>query len=90
MAVQTPNAPSIKVSWRPRPTPGPSRYLAHVLIVALTSTLAGCGAEEPAPTFTNSGAQFVIETGEEFSIVLESNLTTGYSWALAVDLPMTF
>ena len=83
--VQIPRGPSIYMGWHPRPTSGPLRHLVHVLVIALASTLAACGAEEPATT--DSSARFVVETGEEFAIVLESNLTTGYAWALAVDLP---
>jgi len=36
-------------------------------------------------TFTDPGAVFEVDPGDEFTIVLESNPSTGYSWELEVE-----
>lgn len=34
---------------------------------------------------TEPGTSFAVETGDEFTIVLESNITTGFAWALETE-----
>lgn len=50
---------------------------------------AGCGddadPEDPGPdasTFSEPGTVYEVEIGDEVTIVLESNVTTGYAWEL--------
>lgn len=56
-----------------------------VLIVALAAIgLAAC-ADDPDPEpvgFTEPGTVFEVDVGDEVTIVLESNVTTGYAWEL--------
>ena len=42
------------------------------------SPVGEVGVTEPGTTFT-------VEPGEEFTIVLESNITTGFAWALETE-----
>lgn len=54
------------------------RALLVVCVVGLL--LAACGAEEPV--FTDPGTRFEVQPGERFTVVLESNAGTGFSWLL--------
>lgn len=53
-------------------------------ILVLMLLLAACGGGEV--TFTDPGERFEVDTGDEFTVVLESNITTGFSWAVEADL----
>ncbi len=46
--------------------------------------MAACGSDELV--FTARQSRFEVAPGDQFSIVLESNASTGYSWALEVPL----
>jgi len=48
--------------------------------------LGGCGSEESGPLVTEDNAEFVVAIGDEFTIVLEANVTTGFSWQLETPL----
>ena len=52
------------------------------LVLALL--LAACGGGDV--TFTDTGERFDVDPGDEFTVVLESNITTGFSWALESEL----
>lgn len=54
------------------------------LVVCVVVLLAACGAEEPV--FTDPGASFEVQPGDRFTIVLESNASTGFSWVLQQPL----
>lgn len=58
------------------------RSVATCLFVILA--LAACGSDEPV--FTARQTRFEVEPGDQFSIVLESNASTGYSWAFESPL----
>lgn len=68
--------------------------VAAVGAVALLGAIAGaCGddPEETAPdvaSYTEPGTVFEVGTGDEVTIVLESNVTTGYAWELETP-PLT-
>ncbi len=47
--------------------------------------VGGCGSDDVA--FTDPGTVFEVDPGDEFVIILESNPTTGFSWALEVEPP---
>ncbi len=47
--------------------------------------LSGCGGDDV--TFTDPGARFEVDPGDDFTVVLESNATTGYAWQLETALP---
>ena len=48
-----------------------------------------CGDEDAGdgPVFTDPGTSFRAEVGDRFEVVLESDATTGFAWALSADLP---
>lgn len=63
-------------------------FLAALLALALFA--AGCQAtfeEPPLLTAEDSGSTLVLQTGEEFTVQLESNPSTGYAWTLDGALP---
>lgn len=70
------------------------RTLAVVLsLLALVASLAACGDDTESgvtppdgSVFTDDGTRFTVAPGDEFTIVLESNASTGYAWDLAADL----
>ena len=47
---------------------------------------AGCGTAEESSFFTERDERFDIDVDDEFQVVLESNLTTGYGWQLEAEL----
>lgn len=54
-------------------------------VLALSGIAACGGGEEPAaPEPTESGTVFEVDVGDEVTIVLESNATTGYAWELEI------
>jgi predicted secreted protein len=58
--------------------PGLSSILVPMLL------LTACGGGEV--TFTDPGERFDVDTGDRFTVVVESNITTGFSWALEAEL----
>ena len=53
-----------------------------ILVLALAMTLtAGCGSREVALDDRDNGKQIELEQGQTLAITVESNPTTGYSWA---------
>lgn len=53
---------------------------ASLVVCVVGLLLAACGAEEPV--FTDPGATFEVQPGDRFTVVLESNASTGFSWVL--------
>ena len=53
-----------------------------VALAALALTASGCSIEGEVKEFHDPSVEIVVEKGEEFAIVLESNPTTGYQWKL--------
>ena len=47
---------------------------------------SGCGSSEESSLFTGRNQRFTVDVGDEFQVVLESNVTTGYGWHLETDL----
>jgi inhibitor of cysteine peptidase len=47
--------------------------------------LSGCGGDDV--TFTDPGARFEVDPGDDFTVTLESNATTGFAWQLETALP---
>ena len=60
------------------------RRWSVVTCVMIVVGLAACGSDEPV--FTARQTTFDVDPGDAFSIVLESNASTGYSWALETPL----
>ena len=54
-------------------------------LVCVVAMVSGCGGDEVV--FTDPGAGFEVEVGDRFTVVLESNVTTGFSWQLERELP---
>ncbi len=57
------------------------------LLLTASVGLAACGDDRGELSVTDADAHFEVDPGEVFSVVLESNPTTGYAWALAEPLP---
>ncbi|MBG7604320.1 MAG: protease inhibitor I42 family protein [Actinobacteria bacterium] len=51
-----------------------------------TLALGACGGDEASPDVTPDGTEFDVGGGDQFTIVLESNVTTGFSWQLEEPL----
>lgn len=61
------------------------RIIIAVFVVCLGA--AACGDDDSTTTeFTDPGTRFTLSVGEEFTVVLESNATTGYTWTLEQEL----
>lgn len=56
------------------------------LVAVLTITSAGCTVGGGASEYRDPAVPIVVEKGEEFSIVLESNPSSGYRWRLGKEL----
>lgn len=56
-------------------------------LIALLTVLPACGGDDLQLTATAHDTRFVVKPGDQFSVVLESNPTTGYAWALTEPLP---
>ena len=58
-----------------------------LLITLISISLAACGGnDKSAPKISDSQQPIEVDAEEEFSIVLESNPTTGYRWDLTGEL----
>jgi predicted secreted protein len=64
------------------------RKLRFGLAIAALSTMAfgACGGDEHSPDVTPDGTGFDVSGGDQLTIVLESNVTTGFSWQLEQPL----
>jgi predicted secreted protein len=60
------------------------RLLILILFLILATALIGCNGEQEV---TAPGQTIDVEAGEEFTIVLDSNPTTGFEWRLVEDTP---
>ena len=47
---------------------------------------SGCGTSEESSLFTDRNQRFTVDVGDDFQVVLESNMTTGYGWQLEAPL----
>jgi len=57
------------------------------IIVALGAfALGACRGDDASPTITSDGTEFEVGVRDRFTIVLESNVTTGFSWQLEQPL----
>ncbi|MBC7247516.1 MAG: protease inhibitor I42 family protein [Actinobacteria bacterium] len=54
--------------------------------VALVLSLGGCAVNGGGKEYRDPSVPIVVEKGEEFTIALESNPTTGYRWMLQKEL----
>lgn len=59
---------------------------AVFLAAVLALTTAGCKVGGGAAEYRDPSVPIVVEKGEEFTIVLESNPSTGYRWQLGKEL----
>lgn len=58
------------------------------LIVVLVVILVACGDDDDVDqTFTSPEERFLVDPGDQFTVVLESNATTGFMWELSADIP---
>lgn len=64
-----------------------SRFRNALIVVAISAlAVSACGGEESSRATTPDDAEFVVSVGDEFTIVLEANVTTGFSWELKQPL----
>lgn len=64
------------------------RVLGTVTAVMLAAGVVACGSKEPLElSKVDSGSKQEIAVGEELTISLEANPTTGYRWAIDGTLP---
>ena len=56
------------------------------LAAALVISLGGCAVNGGGKEYRDPSVPIVVEKGEEFTIALESNPTTGYRWMLQKEL----
>jgi predicted secreted protein len=61
-----------------------ARGLLALMVFVLAAS--GCGTSEESSLFTDRDERFNIDVGDEFQVVLESNMTTGYGWQLEAEL----
>jgi inhibitor of cysteine peptidase len=57
-----------------------------LLIILGAISLAACGGKAPMLKVSDPQHPITIGAGEEFSIILEANPTTGYHWAVVGEL----
>jgi inhibitor of cysteine peptidase len=57
-----------------------------LVMIFASISLAACGRNEPALQVNDPQETIEVSAGEEFTIVLEANPTTGYHWAIVGDL----
>lgn len=58
-------------------------FVAAVLSI---SVLGACGSDSASTEITPNDTEFEVDVGDEFTVTLESNVTTGYSWQLEQPL----
>jgi inhibitor of cysteine peptidase len=60
------------------------KILLFVLVASVS--LTACGGSAPALQITDPQLPIEVSAGREFTIILESNPTTGYQWAIVGEL----
>lgn len=61
-------------------------FIIAVLVVGLTAV--ACGNDDSTSIdFSDPGTSYAVAVGDEFTITLESNLTTGFEWTLETPPP---
>jgi inhibitor of cysteine peptidase len=63
-----------------------TRIRPWILTLVIGFTLVACGASNPTYYETDSGKTLTLTPGDEISVKLEGNVTTGYTWAFAPDV----
>ena len=66
--------------------PKTAALIIGAFAVTLVLSLGGCAINGGGKEYRDPSVPIVVEKGEEFSIVLESNPTTGYRWMLQKEL----
>jgi predicted secreted protein len=61
-----------------------ARGLLALMVFLLAAS--GCGTSEESFLPTDRDERFNVDVGDEFQVVLESNVTTGYGWQLEAAL----
>ncbi len=61
-------------------------FFPLVLVILALIMILQVQARASRPEFTDPATPIVIKAGQEFAVILDSNPTTGYSWALAQPL----
>lgn len=57
-----------------------------ILFILLFALLAACGGGAPQTlTQTDAGKTIAVKAGDTFTVVLDGNPTTGYTWEVAPD-----
>jgi inhibitor of cysteine peptidase len=63
------------------------RVLVLAVVACLVLTAASCGKKkEPVPTTEESSESITVNAGQNFTVTLDSNQTTGFTWQLAQAL----
>jgi inhibitor of cysteine peptidase len=60
--------------------------VACALILVAVTALAGCGSSGNKKTSQGTTSQMEVTKGQDFTISLQANPTTGYAWELAEPL----
>jgi len=59
-------------------------FLSIAIVIALVVIVA-CTGSPQITTYTDPGKTIEVKAGEQFSIMLEGNATTGYNWEPSFD-----
>lgn len=67
-----------------------ARWMCAVLVAGLALVVVGCTSSEPkALGQEDDGTSATVKAGEQLIVELPSNPTTGFSWIVADDGPLT-
>lgn len=61
------------------------RLASAGLVVIGLSVMPGCSKSANGPTFTDVATAITAKPGKEFSVTLNANITTGYTWEFKTE-----
>lgn len=56
------------------------------LLIVFVLAISGCGSDDVRAQFTDQDSRIDVAVGDEFQIVLDSNVTTGFGWDFEAPL----
>ena len=66
------------------------RWVGAVMVAGLALAMVGCSSSEPRVLGeADDGTEISVKVGEQLAVELPSNATTGFSWTVADDGPLT-
>lgn len=60
-------------------------FYVCIALLLLAGLVAGCGSSGGGATYTDPSKTIEIGNSQQFTIVLEGNYTTGYTWSTSFD-----